>query len=75
MTDLGAERIAKDLNEQAMRAAEASQLAKATQKLESYEIASIIGRGGRNNDRLAEDYKVHLEADRKTNSKGTTTIS
>ena len=62
ITDLGAERIAKDLNEQAMSAVGASQLIKATQKLESIEIARIIGRGGRNRERLEEEYEVHLIA-------------
>ena len=62
VTDLGAERIAKDLNEQAMSAVGASQLIKATQKLESVEIARIIGRGGRNRERLEEEYEVHLIA-------------
>ena len=66
ITDLAADRIARDLDQQAMPASAASQTIKRTLDYDHSTIGRIIGRSGKNRQELEETCGVHLIAYKNT---------
>jgi hypothetical protein len=62
LTDIGAERVAKDLDEQALPATVANSTFKTYMTLNRRAIGRLIGAGGKNRYELERTYKVQMAA-------------